>query len=265
LGLGGAYVAVAKGIDALHWNPAGLSTIANNELTVLSLNGLLDSYCSQIACGLKVQEGGWGISILTLQAGDIKLNYYDKPSKSVKAQQDCLLVIGYGHRMKVQDATLGIGCNIKILKSILVEEYTAEAYAVDLGILYKITDHISFGTAISNIGTKLRYDEKGDSLPLTIRIGQAYKIPLVKENNSLIVWEIVREKGEDNIKTKLGCEYTPIERFTIRLGYKINYELDSLTAGIGFKFNGGTFQIDYGFGLMKELDNIHQISFKVYF
>jgi hypothetical protein len=167
--------------------------------------------------------------------------------------------------MKVQDATLGIGCNIKVLKSTLVEEYTAEAYAVDLGVLYKINDHISFGAAISNIGTKLRYDEEEDSLPLTIRIGQAYKIPLVKENNPLIVWEITRQKGEDNIKTKLGCEYTPIKRFTIRLGYKINYELDSLTAGIGFKFNGGTFQIDYGFGLMKELDNIHQTSFKVYF
>jgi len=49
----------------------------------------------------------------------------------------------------------------------------------------------------------------------------------------------------------------------LRTGYKMGYDLASVTAGMGFRYKD--YQLDYGFGLMDKINHLHKVSFTLRF
>lgn len=255
--MGEAFAAVADDAQALHYNPAGLSFIQTNEVSLMYIHSILDIYYGYAAYAQPVGQGVVAGSIITLQGGDIEINYADGTSDSYKAQQDYVVTAGYALDVSQYIPGLSLGVAGKAITSTLLEEYSAQAYAGDIGVMYKPpVEGLSFGAAVQNIGTELKYQEYGDPLPFTNRIGSAYRLELSGGHYLTGAIEMVNTKN-----IHLGLEYELGGIFFARGGYKQEYDLDNVTFGVGFKINA--IQLDYALGLKGSLGMNHFISLTI--
>jgi len=298
LGMGEAFVAIADDVNCLYWNPAGLTQIRNHEISMMYLNGLVDSWFGFVgyahpfgAKGMRQRReigrirevpqrgkyyGTIAIGMTLFQAGKLTL---DPEGSTVVAEQDYLVTLGYGYPLwrgtvkkrrglsfEEKQSIISLGLNIKIISSTLVEKYSAMAYAGDLGVLGKFIlakNSLSIGLAAQNIGTKLKFEEEGDPLPFTIRAGSSYQMSLGKEHSLVVAIEGVKRSDSD-FRGNVGIEYWYKEIFALRSGYKIGYDLEGFTAGVGFDWRG--YRLDYGWGMIAtEMGDNHRISFTMRF
>lgn len=283
LGMGEAFVALADDVNALNFNPAGLAQIRNHEVSMMYLDSLVDTWFGFIgyACpiGGRVERqvgrkrfksvktrrnrGTIALGVSSLQAGKMVLH---PEGNTVRAEEDYLANLGFGYTIwrsaeRVQKGKgrtratpelrneVSIGAGIKFVHSTLVQKYSATAYAADVGALGKFIvgkNRLLLGIACQNLGTKIKFEEEGDTLPLTVRAGAAYQMDFKQEHTLTISGEAVKPNDGD-FRGSGGIEYWYREIFALRAGYKIGYDLDSFTCGVGFIWKN--FQLDYGWGM----------------
>ena len=283
LGMGEAFVALADDVNALHFNPAGLVQIKRHEISVMYLDSLVDTWFGFIGyaypIGGKVERqrgrrrfksikarrnrGTIALGVSSLQAGKMVLH---PEGETVRAEEDYLANLGFGYIIwrgseKVEKRRrrarttpelrneIAIGLGIKLVYSTLVQEYSAMAYAVDVGALGKFMvgkNKLLLGVAGQNLGTKIKFEEEGDTLPLTVRAGASYQMDFKQEHRLTVSGEAVKPNDSD-FRGSGGMEYWYREIFALRAGYKIGYDLDSFTCGVGFVWKN--YQLDYGWGM----------------
>ena len=280
LGMGEAFVALADDVNALHFNPAGLAQIKKHEISIMYLDSLVDTWFGLIGyaypIGGKVERqvrgrriksiaprrnrGTIGLSVSLLQAGKMVLH---PEGETVRAEEDYLANLGFGYivwrsaekaKQRARAAPelrneVSVGAGFKFIHSTLVQKYSAMAYAVDVGLLGKFIvgkNRLRLGIAGQNLGTKIKFEEEGDSLPLTVRAGASYQMDFKQEHRLTISGEAVKPNDND-FRGNSGVEYWYREIFALRVGYKIGYDLDSFTCGVGFVWKN--YQLDYGWGL----------------
>jgi len=283
LGMGEAFVALADDVNALNFNPAGLACIRNHEISVMYLDSLVDSWFGFIGYALplggnvekqvgtrkfkskktRTNRGTIGLGFSIFQAGEMVL---EPEGDTVQAEQDYLANLGFGYaiwrsgeevekgRQRVRATSelgneISLGVGIKFVHSTLVQKYSAMAYAVDVGMLGKFIvgkNRLQIGIAGQNFGTKIKFEEEGDSLPLTVRAGASYRMAFKQEHIFTISGEAVKPNDAD-FRGDTGMEYWYREIFALRAGYKIGYDIDSFTCGVGFAWRN--FQLDYGWGM----------------
>jgi len=294
LGMGEAFVALADDVNALNFNPAGLVQIKDHEIIVMYLDSLVDTWFGFIGYAhplggkverkagrrvksVKMRENratiGLGISIL--QAGKMVL---EPEGKTVQAEQDYLANLGFGYiiwrgaeraekKRRGAIATgqlrneISLGVGLKFVHSTLVEKYSATAYAADVGVLGSFIvgkNRFLLGICGQNLGTKIKFEEEGDALPLTVRAGASYQMDFGQEHKLTITGEGIKPNDAD-FKGSGGVEYWYREIFALRAGYKAGYDLDTFTCGAGFVWEN--FQIDYGWGMSgTKMGDNHRIS-----
>ena len=269
LGMGDAYSAAADDINSIFHNPAGLGNITKQKIGAMYLSGLSDEYYASLSYVRPLlKESAIGISLLTLQGGDIEINYADGTSKTLKAQQDYVVVFSYGGKTETfsytgeKGFTYNYGANLKLLSSTLVEESKATALSIDMGGILQ-WKKLRTALVVENLGTKITYKEgiatgdEGDPQPLTFKLGLAYK------DAKLTIAADTVKQIDDNIRQNLGVEYLIQDIIAVRLGYKFGFDIASLTAGVGLNIKG--YQFDYGIGLMGDFDYTQRLSFTVGF
>ncbi|MDD5687131.1 MAG: PorV/PorQ family protein [Elusimicrobia bacterium] len=257
VGMGEAFVAVCDDTNALYYNPAGLVNIEGNEIASMYLKGRVDENYGLVGWVGTPSNGigSFGASFLYYDGGNFEWNNLDGTSRNVKAQQDIVGTIGYGKEIF---NNFSLGLTAKYLSSKLVETYSGTAYAVDFGILYYTTvDGLSTGLAVQNVGTKLKYIEQGDALPMNIRLGIAYNKTVLQNHSFLIAIDTVKP-NESNIRENIGIEYSFKETVFLRFGYKVGYDIDKVTLGAGFQMKG--LKVDYGIGLVETLNPNQRVS-----
>ncbi|MFH1859533.1 MAG: PorV/PorQ family protein [bacterium] len=150
-----------------------------------------------------------------------------------------------------------IGGNLKMVHSELAQTSKATAFVCDVGGIYRLpVGNLTIGGVIQNIGSKLKYEEEGDALPLNIKLGVAYR-----RDDLLVALDIVKPI-EEEIKVNVGMEYWIVGTFALRAGckfYKANNKSNSdTTLGAGLRINN--YQLDYAYVPRWDLGNAHQIS-----
>ncbi len=251
-GMAEAFVAVADDVNTLQYNPAGLTNINNKrEMSVMYAKSFVDMSHMYTAYAHNFgNPGAIGASVFIFEGGDLEWD-----GELVKVQQDYVYTVGYAKQVFNR---LSLGVNAKMINSTLVERYKATAYAADLGILYKTPLRgLSMGASLQHIGTNLTYIEVGDPLPRTLRLGTAYTRNFGAHNKFIIALDAV--KLEENTKYNVGAEWTYHDIITCRCGYKIGYDLESYTIGVGLSWKGLKF--DWGQIPMGELEQLERMSF----
>jgi hypothetical protein len=116
LGMGESFVAIADDVNCLCWNPAGLTQIRNHEISMMYLNGLVDSWFGflgyahplgakggkerrEIGRIREVSKRGKYYDTIALrmtlfQVGELTL---DPEGSTVVAERDYLVTLGYGY------------------------------------------------------------------------------------------------------------------------------------------------------------------------
>ncbi|PIY19100.1 hypothetical protein COZ13_07045, partial [Candidatus Desantisbacteria bacterium CG_4_10_14_3_um_filter_40_18] len=166
---------------------------------------------------------------------------------------DLALIGGYG--WKLSDELL-VGVSGKLIQS-KIDNYNANGIAVDLGVLSQTpVENLTVGGTIQNIGSKIKFNKDGDSLPLMIKAGAAYTM---LDNNLTTALDITKARDND-VKFNIGGEYLVAKSFAVRAGYSSKIDEGAgITAGIGYKHPVVT--VDYAYVPWGDLEkDTHRVS-----
>lgn len=257
-GMGGAFVALVDDVNAVYWNPAGLTQLQTFEAAFMHVAPFSIREASIDFSSLAVpmsQIGALGLSWIhqgtTLEQG--RGATYKKSDMSENT-----FVFSLARKIT---SDMSCGVNIKSLR-INSEIGSGGGMGYDLGLLYSTQNLIlpsiplhsfSFGVMWRNIFTDL----KDESVPTTLRMGVATKVA-----NGRIVLAADLEKKKEVNKEKnsyqlhFGTEFAITRNTFFRLG---NDDLD-WTYGVGFLVYN--WELDYAFYRIKayDLDYSHRLS-----
>lgn len=264
MALGNCGSAVGGDIYSMFYNPALLSDIPQKQLSTFFTTGLVDDYKASVVYGLPIQsskKGGLAFGVFHLNGGEMEINYVNGTSKNVVSQSDELLMLGWGGNWSKNAA---VGYNLKYLKTSLVEDYTASAIAFDMGLQVKsYNNRFRFGVSGQNYGTSLKYRSEAESLPVLVRGGFSYHLPLTTYRSLLLAIDGLYIIKETFFYYSSGLEYSIKNRYFLRGGIKIMPDRYDFTLGAGFKFYE-RYSLDWAMEL-SELNNPHNVAFSVKF
>src|SRR4029077_17529299 len=132
------------------------------------------------------------------------------------------------------------------------------AYAADLGSMYRVSPHVTLAATLTNVGTKLKFLNEGDSLPLAFHLGAAFQAM----SRGLITAEGVYAKT-GLASFHVGGEWRPLDLISIRAGYRTDTlkELSPLAGySMGLGLNVWGQELGYAWLPYGDLGNTHYIS-----
>jgi len=159
------------------------------------------------------------------------------------------------------------GTTVKYIES-RIDNVSAAAVAVDLGARRWILG-TDIGISMLNLGTRMRFINSSDPLPLTFRVGAARKL------GPLLIGADATKSRDNSWQGHVGSELVLGDFLFIRCGYRTGYKdlkeggsvLRGLTLGGGAKFMaGGTdLFVDYGYSPFGVLTDAHIFSLRADF
>lgn len=212
--LGGANLATASGIEAIHWNPAGLAAeIEAASVLVSHMKYIADINVNYVAGKFKPgQFGALGFSIKTLDFGDIAVTTNESPDGTGEQFSPTFLTFGLTYSKMMTDR-INFGTTVKLVSENIMRE-SATGIAFDFGLQYRTGIGLNFGIALKNLGPNMKFDG-GDLEVFTKDIsrrpdseGENLRIPL--QNFELptsfeIAVSYAASLGENNSLTMMGA------------------------------------------------------------
>jgi hypothetical protein len=279
--LGGAYVALAEGSDAMTWNPAGLAATQQREFAfsyLSSVQGLSSPVYLGYAqpMGRTTWGGNFGYMSDSLGSGDVRdANGVPQQATNVNLR-DGYAAIGLARSFWYEK--LFLGASIRGISEYIAGS-AVNTLAMDFGAILKPTNALSLGFAVQNFGAS------SANVARTTRGGAALRL-----NDFVTVAAELSEATDTGAQIALGGEFQLPEEYldfgqlTMRIGYKnvdsYGQSFDSTlktlhvdqTSGISFGFGVYTSQafgyglsLDYAFVPFGALGTVNQMSFKVKF
>lgn len=259
--LGGAFVGISDDATAVYWNPAGLNQIENKSVSVMHALWFEEISYDWVSYVHPTDIGTFGVGIQYISYG--KIDKTDDTGLEIGnfTPRDMAGTISYAK--KLSDILLGV--NVKYISSKITK--TATAFAGDLGIIYKLMeDKFSIGLVGQNIGTKMKFIDENETLPMAIKLGGAYNI---KDNWFVAV--DVTAPNDNALNFGGGTEYTYKVNEKTNIAGRIGYNtitkdvggFKGITAGLGGSYLD--YSLDYAFVPFGDLGNTHRISFGIKF
>jgi opacity protein-like surface antigen len=252
--MGGAYTAAADGVDALHYNPAGLSGMERKELGFSHARWLMDSRFDFLGLALPLGPGAIGLGAVRLGAGNQEGRDENRQAAGGFNSADSAYTVGYG----IGSKWTGFGVNLKYLETRIGGD-KAGSFAADAGGIHRFESvPLSLGLAVLNAGRGIRFLDQRDPLPLAISLGAAYR-PFKK---LLLALDLRHEPDNRRTDAGAGAEYAVLKGFLLRGGYSTQPYKTSDIAGLcgGFGLRLGRLGVDYAFAPFGELGNVQRIS-----
>lgn len=291
-GMGNAAVGLADDVNAIHYNPAGLTQLEVGEFTTMYgqfLTGLDDG------TNISTTYLGYGTPLKGGQWGALGFGFYN--FKVSKLLNERTLYLSYGWKTKLKplgiDGELSMGTSLKqlhhefesdrFIQNSLNDAGTAsnqsdpllsgglsnDAYALDIGSLYRFgrNQHYSAGFMVRNINRPdVSLGGTGEKAPLSIKFGLAYRPrwgALTAE-----IRRISQLSSQADTEAAVGAERRigmgELGAVTLRGGYaEGSRDFKAVNAGMSYDFHRA--QLDYAFnfpvGNQDDSEGTHRIGF----
>ena len=158
LGMGGAFGAIAEGVDAIYYNPGGVGLILNPQVGLTYHSLSLDRNLNSAAFLMPVRnEAVLGLSWINSSVSDVPMIDSDRNPYSTFSNTNNSFGLSFAKRFA---DNLSIGGNLRYLQSVL-DQLSAYTVGVDLGALYKPSKYYAFGFSVSDLGSNLVWNSSG--------------------------------------------------------------------------------------------------------
>ncbi|MBV9079554.1 MAG: PorV/PorQ family protein [Elusimicrobia bacterium] len=254
--MAGAQTAAADGAFALQWNPAAIANAPGVDVE-LEHASWFESVDYNVAAAVvpTFQGQAAGVSVQQLNYGDLTKrddSGYDQGNFTPK---DLSAALAWGFH--VGDYAWGVSG--KVVRSEIVS--SAQTAAADIGLLSPDKEGHHWGLAVSNVGGRLKYDSKSESLPLLVSAGASQRwkrflfagdLKFPRDNNAYVALGAEGSVG-------LGGAWEGVGR----VGYSSRTQggaggLSGFSIGAGLR--AGWFAFDYAFEPFDDLGSIQLFS-----
>lgn len=241
LGMGGAFTGLVDDVNAISWNPAGLTSIDKLEVTsmhtkLFDMDRLLMDYVAAASHIRAVVDAWMGFA-------------YQK--MGTELYNETTYTLSFAKKL-TDDHSFGL--NLKQMVTQIRDTPDYEGIGIDLGLKMKYNDMLTFGGFVRNLNNP----KVNETLPLSYRVGVAAK---ANENLTLTLDVDKVVDSREHISWHLGQEFRLSMGFVIRAGYTSWPK--RLHAGFGFSMYN--WYVDYAFQNHQVLDNTHRISATIKF
>ena len=232
--LGGAVVANSYGVDAIHWNPAGLAWLEGTEAMASILPYIADIDVTYLAIGKQIEDFGTvALSVKVVSVGEIEETTEDFPDGTGSIFEPTMAVIGLTFA-KAVSTQVNFGITGRYIREDIFE-VSASGLSFDFGFTYEPRIYgLTLGLAIRNYGPDIVFSgsgfedaidgrplastEAGSELPTSIDMGLAFNF--VNEGlNSATFSTNFRSNNLSNDNWNGGVEYVYDESYSLRAGY----------------------------------------------
>jgi opacity protein-like surface antigen len=276
--LSGSNLANVTGVEALYWNPAGLSILSgkNGEVMFSHQRYIADIDINYAAASYKFGTlGNVGISVKALGFGDIEVTTVEQPDGTGGTYSPTYLTVGLTFARAMTDRIF-FGSTVKLISERITNE-NATGVALDFGLQYMVgVTGLKFGVALKNIGPTMKFDgpdldnyftppgsEEGSQneprrvtladfeLPTSIALALSYDLNLGKRTNSTVSFNGTFQNNsffpDDYV---LGLEYSFKKIFFLRGAYNFDQDFWESNDARANRLFGPTFGagIHYNFG-----------------
>lgn len=299
MALGGASIATTSGIEALHWNPAGLARSQTSADAMFStMSYLADIRVNYMAAGARFERlGSLALNIKTLDLGDIPITTETSPDGTGATFSPTFFTLGVNYAKMLTDR-IAVGATTHYIVN-RIERVDATAMSFSAGLQYANLGGIGgldMGVALKHIGSRLQFDgpallrsgqldglrrpaasykveASSADLPSTFEIGLGYRYPAAAMGE-LNLSSLFRHSNFAYDQWKLGCEYVYDGFFALRGGF--DYAADAgdgtyifgTSFGLGLDLDLGTLRdvkVDYAYTTVDFFDPMNTFSFQIGF
>jgi hypothetical protein len=292
LGMGSAFVGLADDGTASYWNPAGLATLTERQVTAMHAEqfGSIVQYdflsyvmpvgsagkprqaisVSLVRLGISDIPDTRGLSLAFDANGNGKFDYpedllaVDENRFVFDSDNDVALLFSYARDIR---PGLSLGGNFKYIRQWLGDSLRSNGFGIDLGLLY-VGRSFSLGATLRDATTTriLWNTGTGEYIAPSLRLGAA-KTRGFKDRRHLLTGALDVQVGfsDERLSSQAhlggvtfefhpGLEYW----FDRRLALRAGFEAQNFTAGAGLRYH--RLGLDYAFLDHRDLDASHRVS-----
>ncbi len=280
IGMGGAFVGVTDDASALYWNPGGMALMKKPtaQYQISKMYADIDHHFAGIIFPLGSSDN-LGIMINYMNIGTMDVTTIEEPEGTGETFTASNLAIGLTYGRQLTDRVY-VGFTAKYIYEKIWLEY-AHGFAFDLGTVYNIEESgIRIGMNIVNLGPDMGisggphlsfYRQKPDDypgspqpesnlatetfpLPLSFSVGVSAVIIgrnttwIQNADHKVQLAASANDSFDAPFRANLGVEYSWNELFSVRGGYRINYDTQKYSVGFGLDFSQFTtvnLKLDY--------------------
>lgn len=299
MAMGGSNIATSIGVEAIHWNPAGLARVGSStEAMVSTMTYIADIKVNYGAVGVKF--GGFGtvgLSAKIIDFGDIPLTTnLDPEAATGRTFSPNFMTLGLTYARQFTDA-ITVGMNFKLVSEVMGRA-TGQGLAIDLGVQYHGAggiEGLDFGLVLKNYGPQMEFGGSGllrraispeglrpeqyyrseaatYELPSTLEIGLAYTRDFTEDMFLTVNSAFVNDNlalNQYRFGGELGYKLDQISVFA-RGGYEyvpgedIDEYIFGPAFGIGIAYNTPSVDvmIDYAYRQTEYFENNNMVSLR---
>jgi hypothetical protein len=265
--MGEAYSAVTESADSIYYNPASM-VFAKSSLSFNHMAYIESTYYDTLYYSKKVNEkSAFGAGVQYFSYGSVDETDPSGTKVGSYSPKDMALTFAYSLKINSKYSILdngGVGLSLKYINTKVKD--SASAFAADIGFITPVMkEKFRAAFVVQNLGTKMKFDEEKEKLPLVFKTGFSYT-PLKELLTSL---DFVFPNDSD-FYFSVGSAYRKKFDFmnlVLRAGYNgVNKNVEGFSGfnfGLGFEFN--KLSVDYSFMPYGDMGSGHRIGFSFAF
>jgi len=277
-GMGGAYLMIGQDATAMFYNAAGIAMVPQFDAFVSQTQWIADiTYNSAGAVYTFENIGSFGINIVYADYGDVigtRVANNEKGFEEIGNIESSAYAVGLTYaRMLTEKFTIGgsiktahqnLGTNL--YSDGVSQENKVSGLSFDFGTIFYPGFYPSFrlGMSVRNFSAQFKYEEESFQLPLQFLIGFAFDVLDIAgdHNNSLLFSFDYSHPRDYTPRVHFGAEYLFMGMFALRAGYKLNYDVEGASGGIGFvkDFDGFGVRLGWSYSNFDVFDAVNRFS-----
>lgn len=291
--LANSNVAHTNGVEGLYWNPGSITYGEKTEVMISHVDWIIDTKIQFIGLTHTFDEVGTiGLSITALTMDDMEITTELNPTGTGEFFGAGSYSFGLTFAKQIIDR-FSFGATVKYVYE-YIWETNGSAIAFDFGSVYRTDFYdLRIGMRLANFGGDISFDgdpidNKNDVIqnsglsytndPRLERVSKEYALPQLfnvgiavdpykNDTHRLTITSAVNDPNDNDTQIIIGTEYAFQEIVFLRGGYKLNFEEQGFSFGVGLNYNlaGVQTQFNYGFSAFGALGNINFISLKAGF